>query len=144
MFASGCTGMSRGNAYAYLHLAGSRQKSLRRKSPGQRDKIFFVGFGSLAVMTHVLRAVVDPWLCVPGFHRVCLYRFPTELYYHKGPKYLLTINFQEGPKSRYMSLREAFFATKQSPVVRGPFVKEETASQKPLAATALEEFANTP
>jgi hypothetical protein len=30
-------------------------------------------FGGLAIMD-VLGTSLDPWLCVPGFHRVCYYR----------------------------------------------------------------------
>src|ERR1044071_8546279 len=32
----------------------------------------FVIFGGLAIL--VTYVTVDPWLCVAGFHRVCLYR----------------------------------------------------------------------
>jgi len=40
-----------------------------------------VNFGGLAVVVTIL--TVDPWLCVAGFRRVCLYRmsFMFTLYY---------------------------------------------------------------
>jgi hypothetical protein len=41
-------------------------------SQGQTDTNEFVIFGGLAVV--VTFVTVDPWLCVAGFRRVCLYR----------------------------------------------------------------------
>ena len=41
----------------------------RRKNA---KELLFVIFGGLAVV--VVCMTLDPWLCVAGFHRVCLYR----------------------------------------------------------------------
>jgi hypothetical protein len=41
-------------------------------SQAKRTQNCFVIFGDLAVMAAF--AAVDPWLCVAGFRRVCLYR----------------------------------------------------------------------
>jgi hypothetical protein len=100
-------------AVEHVCLEGIRQKSLAEDSSQAKDtQMVIVNFGSLAIMSllawtgYCFRSAaqdVDPWLCVPGFHRVCLCRFPIELYYHKGPKYVLSISFQEPPTSEASS-----------------------------------------
>jgi len=42
-------------------------------SQAEQTQKYFVIFGGLAVMITLL-VTVDPWLCVAGFRRVCLYR----------------------------------------------------------------------
>jgi hypothetical protein len=42
------------------------------RSAKPRLHVVLFHFGSLAVITN--KSALDPWLCVPGFRRVCPYR----------------------------------------------------------------------
>jgi len=45
----------------------------------------YVIFGDLAVVTTSC-VVLDPWLCVPAFRRVCYYRDVDKVQLHQRPK----------------------------------------------------------
>lgn len=58
-----------------LKTIGLKAQALEKKDP-------FLGsifFGGLAVVTgSIKKPVLDPWLCAPDFHRVCLFG-PTQV-----------------------------------------------------------------
>jgi hypothetical protein len=49
----------------------TKKIGLQQAKPNNHAR-YLVIFGGLAVV--VIGMTVDPWLCVPGFRRVCLYR----------------------------------------------------------------------
>ena len=54
-------------------LCDPAKKGLGNQAFLQMTKLLTDIFGGLAILT-TLKMALDPWLCVPGFHRVCLFR----------------------------------------------------------------------
>ena len=53
-------------------LSNPMKKGLGNQAFKQMTKRTADIFGGLAILTTLMMAL-DPWLCVPGFHRVCLF-----------------------------------------------------------------------